>query len=142
MGYLLVGGSLLTHNRTAEVVRAAKAATRLPVILFPGSNYQLCAEADALLFLSLISGRNPELLIGQHVHAAPMVRELGLEAIPTGYMLVDCGRAAPATFPARCPSRTTSPTLPRPRPWPATTWACGPCTWTAAAAPPSPSARR
>jgi putative glycerol-1-phosphate prenyltransferase len=97
-GFLFIGGSLLHNGHTAEVVRLAQQHTRLPVWLFPGTPQQLCPEADAVLFLSLISGRNADLLIGQHVHAAPVIRQLELEPIATGYMLVDCGRATTASY--------------------------------------------
>jgi len=91
----LVGGSLLTRLRLDQTVSLLKAHSECPVILFPGSAWQLCAQADGLLFLSLISGRNPDLLIGQHVQAAPLLRDTRLEVLPTGYMLVDGG--APTT---------------------------------------------
>ena len=68
------------------------------MVLFPGSPAQLSQHADAVLFLSLISGRNPELLIGHHVTAAPTVKALGLEAIPTGYMLVDGGKPTTVSY--------------------------------------------
>ena len=68
------------------------------MILFPGNNYQLCEEADALLLLSLISGRNPEYLIGQHVVAAPLIKESGIEAIPTGYLLIDGGKISTTSY--------------------------------------------
>jgi putative glycerol-1-phosphate prenyltransferase len=93
--YLLVGGSLVVSSHLDEVVRQLKKLTGIPVILFPGSPSQITPSADALLYLSLISGRNPELLIGQHVVSAPAVRKSGLEIIPTGYMLIDGG--APTT---------------------------------------------
>ena len=93
--YLLVGGSLLVSNRLEQVVRQIKAQCTIPVVLFPGSPSQLTRYADALLYLSLISGRNPELLIGQHVISAPVVKESGLEVMPTGYMVIDGG--APTT---------------------------------------------
>ena len=92
---LFVGGSLLTTTSFDRCVARVKALSDRPVVLFPGSPAQLSGHADAVLFLALISGRNPELLIGHHVTAAPTVRALGLEAIPTGYMLVDGG--APTT---------------------------------------------
>jgi putative glycerol-1-phosphate prenyltransferase len=95
---ILVGGSLVTHHRQDHVVKTLKALTGKPVLLFPGSMLQLTAEADALLFLSLISGRNPEYLIGHHVTAAPRIRELNLEVIPTGYMLVDGGAPTTASY--------------------------------------------
>ncbi|MFM2146365.1 MAG: hypothetical protein RL732_1201 [Bacteroidota bacterium] len=93
--YLLVGGSLVVSNRLDEVVLQIKSSCDLPVILFPGSPSQISRHADALLYLSLISGRNPELLIGQHVISAAAVKESGLEIIPTGYMVIDGG--APTT---------------------------------------------
>jgi len=93
--YLLVGGSLVVTNHLDEVVQNVKKETDIPVILFPGSPSQISRYADALLYLSLISGRNPELLIGQHVISAPMVRQSGLEIMSTGYMVVDGG--APTT---------------------------------------------
>jgi phosphoglycerol geranylgeranyltransferase len=95
---IFVGGSLLTTTLFDRCVEKVKALSDRPVVLFPGSPSQLSAHADAVLFLSLISGRNPELLIGHHVTAAPTIRALGLEAIPTGYMLVDGGRATTASY--------------------------------------------
>jgi putative glycerol-1-phosphate prenyltransferase len=68
------------------------------VVLFPGSVTQLSAHVDAVLFLSLISGRNPELLIGQHVVAAPRIKALQLEAVPTGYLLIDGGKPTTASY--------------------------------------------
>ncbi len=93
--YLFVGGSLVVTNHLDEVVTNIKKDTDIPVILFPGSPSQLSRYADALLYLSLISGRNPELLIGQHVISAPIVKQSGLEIMSTGYMVVDGG--APTT---------------------------------------------
>ena len=93
--YFLVGGSLVISNQLDEAVQQIKASSDIPVILFPGSPSQVSKYADALLYLSLISGRNPELLIGQHVISAPFVKQSGLEIISTGYMVVDGG--APTT---------------------------------------------
>lgn len=93
--YLLVGGSLVISNRLDEVVQQIKRNCDIPVILFPGSPSQITPFADALLYLSLISGRNPELLIGQHVISAPFVKQSGLEIMSTGYMVIDGG--APTT---------------------------------------------
>ncbi len=89
--FFFVGGSLITNYALAEVIAVIKRHTDIPVILFPGSNLHIEPTADAILFLSLISGRNPEFLIGQHVVAAPIVRRSGLEVLPTGYLLVDAG---------------------------------------------------
>lgn len=93
--YLLVGGSLVISNHLDEVVQQFKSRCNIPIILFPGSPSQVSRYADALLYLSLISGRNPELLIGQHVISAPFVKQSGLEIISTGYMVIDGG--APTT---------------------------------------------
>ncbi len=93
--YFLVGGSLVISNHLDECVQHIKKNCAVPVILFPGSPSQISRYADALLYLSLISGRNPELLIGQHVISAPFVKQSGLEIMPTGYIVVDGG--APTT---------------------------------------------
>jgi putative glycerol-1-phosphate prenyltransferase len=98
VGFLFVGGSLITGAAFDQTVQQIKQATSLPLILFPGSPMQLTASVDAVLFLSLISGRNPELLIGHHVLAAPRIKELGLETIATGYMLIDCGKPTTASY--------------------------------------------
>lgn len=96
--YIFVGGSLVTSNNLHEVVSMVRSYTDIPCVLFPGNAIQIDASADAILFLSLISGRNPELLIGQHVVAAPIVKRSNLEVIPTGYMLVNSGRATSASY--------------------------------------------
>lgn len=93
--YLFVGGSLVISNHLDEVVQRIKQSCDIPVILFPGSHSQISAYADGLLYLSLISGRNPELLIGQHVISAAAIKQSGLEIISTGYMVIDGG--APTT---------------------------------------------
>lgn len=95
---VLVGGSLLLEDRFEETIRILKKETGVPVVIFPGNNYQVSRAADAILLLSLISGRNPEYLIGQHVVAAPHIRESGLEVIPTGYMLIDGGRVSTTSY--------------------------------------------
>src|SRR6195952_5949256 len=93
--YLFVGGSLVISNHLDNVVQRIKQQCSIPTILFPGSPSQISIHADALLYLSLISGRNPELLIGQHVVSAPVVKQSGLEIMSTGYMVIDGG--APTT---------------------------------------------
>ncbi|SJZ37936.1 geranylgeranylglyceryl/heptaprenylglyceryl phosphate synthase [Sediminibacterium ginsengisoli] len=93
--YFFVGGSLVISSHLDECIRRIKQLCHIPVVLFPGSPSQVSKYADALLYLSLISGRNPELLIGQHVISAPFVKKSGLEIMPTGYMVIDGG--APTT---------------------------------------------
>ena len=93
--YFLVGGSLVVSNYLDNCLQLIKRSCAIPTILFPGSPSQVSKYADALLYLSLISGRNAELLIGQHVVSAPMVKKSGLEIMSTGYMVVDGG--APTT---------------------------------------------
>ena len=93
--YFLVGGSLVVSNYLDNCLQLIKRSCDIPTILFPGSPSQVSKYADALLYLSLISGRNAELLIGQHVVSAPMVKKSGLEIMSTGYMVVDGG--APTT---------------------------------------------
>lgn len=93
--YWFVGGSLVVSNHLEQLVVDLKTKSEIPVILFPGSPSQVTPRADALLYLSLISGRNPELLIGQHVLSAPAVKQSGLEILSTGYMVIDGG--APTT---------------------------------------------
>jgi putative glycerol-1-phosphate prenyltransferase len=89
--YLLIGGSLLMAHQLDLCIQRFKTESDIPVVLFPGSPAQVTPYADALLYLSLISGRNPDLLIGQHVVSAPQVKASGLEVISTGYILVDGG---------------------------------------------------
>ena len=86
-----IGGSLLHQNSLAEIVDYIKSKTHIPVILFPGNTAQVYSQADATLFPSVISGRNPELLIGRHVESAGLLRESGIEVISLGYMLIDSG---------------------------------------------------
>jgi len=93
--YFLVGGSLVISSYLDECIQYIKKSCDIPVVLFPGSPSQVSPFADGLLYLSLISGRNPELLIGQHVVSAPVVRKSGLEIMSTGYMVIDGG--APTT---------------------------------------------
>jgi phosphoglycerol geranylgeranyltransferase len=93
--YFFVGGSLVVSNYLDQCLQLIRKSCSIPTVLFPGSPSQVSKYADALLYLSLISGRNAELLIGQHVVSAPMVKKSGLEVMSTGYMVVDGG--APTT---------------------------------------------
>ncbi len=96
--YFFVGGSLLTTANLSDVVKQIKKSVSLPVVLFPGNSMQVEPLADGILFLSLISGRNAELLIGQHVLAAPILRNTKLEIIPTGYILINSGRTTSVAY--------------------------------------------
>jgi len=96
--FILVGGSLLAYDHLEETLQSIKDQTDIPVILFPGSIMQIHEKADALLLLSLISGRNPDLLIGKHVIAAPYLKKSGLEILPTGYMLIESGPVTTAQY--------------------------------------------
>lgn len=89
--HIFIGGSTDPEQKTKSVVRFLKAETKLPLILFPGDYKQVTSQADAILFLSLLSGDNAEFLIGQQTKAALMVQQSKLEVIPTGYLLIDGG---------------------------------------------------
>ena len=88
--FIFVGGSLVTNSVEHTVAKIKEAYTG-PVVLFPGSACQVASNSDAILFLSLISGRNAEFLIGNHVLSVPIIKRTNLEVIPTGYILIDCG---------------------------------------------------
>ncbi len=105
-----VGSSVLIRSDFDVFCRQLKRESALPVVGFPGSVSQISAELDAVLFLSIVSGRNPEYLFGQHVHAAPLVRRLGVEPISTAYMLVESGATTTAQY------MSSSMPLPRSKP--------------------------
>ncbi len=88
---ILVGGSLITNGFWDKCIEIIKDHANIPLLLFPGNIMQTHPKADAILFLSMISGRNPDLLIGKHVLAAPLLKKSGIEIIPTAYMIVDGG---------------------------------------------------
>jgi phosphoglycerol geranylgeranyltransferase len=94
----LVGSSLLLSSRFDESLKQIRSNVNLPVVIFPGNANQVSKYADAILFLSLISGRNPHLLIGEQVKAAPMIKEFGLEPIPTGYLIIESGKTTSVQF--------------------------------------------
>ncbi len=95
---IYVGSSMMLTNNFNSAVYAIKQAVELPVVIFPGDTQMISAHADAILFLCLVSSRNPELLIGQQVKAAPLLKEIQLEPIPTGYILADSGKYNAAHF--------------------------------------------
>lgn len=96
--FFLIGGSLLVNGNLGTTLTTLKKNTDIPLLLFPGNALQVHPRADGILLLSLISGRNPELLIGQHVQAAPMLKKSKLEIIPTGYILVDGGKPTTVSY--------------------------------------------
>ena len=96
--FFFVGGSIITSGDIKKTTRLIKENSTRPVIIFPGNPDQITDYADAILFLSLISGRNPEFLIGHQVTAAPLIKKTDLEVIPTGYLLVDCGTTTTAIY--------------------------------------------
>ena len=95
--YIFVGGSILMTS-IEHTVQYIKAYYNGPVLLFPGNSCQVSQNADAILFLSLLSGRNAEFLIGNHVISAPRIKQIGLEVIPTGYILINCGRVTSVEY--------------------------------------------
>ena len=95
---LLVGGSVLTTNNFHPIIQLIKHNCQIPLVIFPGHSMHLDPKADGILFLSLISGRNPDFLIGQHVVAAPMLKKSNLEILPTGYLLIDSGKNTTAAY--------------------------------------------
>ncbi|MCD6162247.1 MAG: geranylgeranylglyceryl/heptaprenylglyceryl phosphate synthase [candidate division Zixibacteria bacterium] len=103
----LFGSSLMVKNHFEKALIAVKKAAKKPTLIFPGSSSMVSGHADAILFLSLISGRNPNLLIDEHVKAAPVLKKIGLEVIPTAYMLIESGVLTSVSF--------MSNTLPIPR---------------------------
>jgi phosphoglycerol geranylgeranyltransferase len=90
--FFFIGGSTVTHRQFEACVKQLKQLTTIPLVLFPGASHQVSEHADALLFLNLISGRNPDFLIGHQVQAANELQEMDIEIIPTGYILVDGGK--------------------------------------------------
>jgi len=94
----LVGGSLILDDSFECCIKTIKQHTKLPAVIFPGGVMQISPSADAILFLSLLSGRNPEHIIGSQVLAAPVVKKIGLEAISTAYLLVESGKTTSAEF--------------------------------------------
>lgn len=96
--FIFVGGSLLVSQEFENTIIEIKKRTKIPVVIFPGSPLQISNQANAILFLSLISGRNADLLIGQQIVAAPYLKASSLEILPTGYMLIDSGKPTTAQY--------------------------------------------
>jgi phosphoglycerol geranylgeranyltransferase len=96
--YFFVGGSTVKQSQLQWVVNFLKQNTIIPIVLFPGDGHQISNQADAILYLSLLSGRNAEYLIGQHVSSALEVYELGIEVIPTAYILIEGGNKSSVAY--------------------------------------------
>ena len=96
--YFFVGGSLLTHVSLDACLVTIKTHSNIPVVLFPGDAMQVTDQADGILFLSLISGRNAEMLIGKQVITAPILKQSSLEVLPTGYILIDSGKPTTVSY--------------------------------------------
>lgn len=96
--FFFIGGSLLVTDSLEHCIKLIKQHSKIPVLIFPGNSLQISKYCDGFLLLSLISGRNPEMLIGRHVVSAPYLRLYGNEIIPTGYMLIDSGKATSVTY--------------------------------------------
>lgn len=95
---IFVGGSICVRHDFSDAVKVIKSNSSVPVVIFPGDVTQISKYADALLFLSLLSGRNPNLLIGEHVKAAPILKRTEIEVIPVGYILVEGGNLSSVQF--------------------------------------------
>ena len=89
---ILIGGSLIVDSHYEKRIKIIKSETDKPVILFPGSSMQISKHIDAMLYISLLSGNNPQYLIGEHIQTAGLVYDIGIETIPTGYILIDGGK--------------------------------------------------
>ena len=96
--FILVGGSFISEQKLSKLVKKLKKHSHLPVLLFPGGQAQISTNADALMLLSLISGRNADYLIGKHVDVAPLLYRSGLEIIPTGYLLIENGHSTSVEY--------------------------------------------
>jgi putative glycerol-1-phosphate prenyltransferase len=96
--YFFVGGSLITEGNLEETIKSIKSKTTIPVIIFPGSANHITSMADGILLLSLLSGRNADYLIGQHIQAAPVLKKSGLEILSTGYILIDGGNITTVAY--------------------------------------------
>jgi phosphoglycerol geranylgeranyltransferase len=96
--YFFVGGSTVTRMDLENTILFLKNNTKIPIVIFPGGSHQLSKDADALLYLSLVSGRNPDFLISHHVNSALEVINLGIEIISTGYILVDGGTKSSVAY--------------------------------------------
>lgn len=96
--FIFIGGSTVDPTDFETGLHVIKKHTNIPVIIFPGSSQQVSAQADGILFLSLISGRNPDFLIGHQVESAHAIKKMNIEVIPTGYLLIDGGKTSSVSY--------------------------------------------
>lgn len=96
--FLFVGGSSVTRKEFEATLKCIKNKTKLPIVIFPGSSVQISKEADAILYLSLLSGRNPDFLIGHHIQSAMELFEMSIEVMPTAYILIDGGTQSSVAY--------------------------------------------
>ena len=96
--YFFIGGSLITENLTSQIIKLIRTHSIIPTILFTGNISHINLSADGILYLSLISGRNPDFLIGQHIISAPILKKSNLEVLSTGYMLIDGGKQTTVSY--------------------------------------------
>ena len=96
--FIFIGGSTVTRKDFNQCIKEIKAKTTIPIVIFPGASHQISKEADAILFLSLLSGRNPDYLIGHQVQAVDELEKMDIEIIPTAYLLIDGGRKSAVEY--------------------------------------------
>ncbi|MFT4601424.1 MAG: phosphoglycerol geranylgeranyltransferase [Arenicella sp.] len=96
--FIFVGGSTVDKEDFQNCCRLLKAKLEIPIIIFPGAHHQISSDADGILFLSLLSGRNPDYLVGHQVQAAPVLKKLNLEILPTAYLLIDGGKPSSVSY--------------------------------------------
>lgn len=96
--FIFVGGSILTETNLKSTISEIKKRVKIPVVIFPGAATHVCEQADGILLLSLISGRNPEFLIGQHIIATPQLQKSNIEILPTAYLLIDGGKPTTVSY--------------------------------------------
>ena len=96
--FIFVGGSTVTSHDFNQCIKTIKSKTTIPIIIFPGASHQISDQADAILFLSLLSGRNPDYLIGHHIRAVDELEKMEIEIIPTAYLLIDGGRKSAVEY--------------------------------------------
>lgn len=96
--FLFIGGSTVTRKEFDKAINLIRSLTKIPLVIFPGSAQQISSKADAILYLSLLSGRNPDFLIGHHIQSATELYEMDIEVIPTAYLLIDGGTQSSVAY--------------------------------------------